>query len=67
MRLVIRVLGRELLAVETGEQPQPEPGLLPNGAPDIEVTRHSGEFSLGFGPPAPPIAPRPAWSPTEDY
>lgn len=66
MRLSLSLFGRELLAIEIANEPPVQEGVLPNGAPDIEVHRHDGEFGLGFGPPARSIAPRPAWSPTEE-
>lgn len=46
MRVVIRVLGTEVVALELGDPPA-QPG---SGS---EVSRHSGSFEIGFqsGPP----------------
>lgn len=58
-RFAIGLLGQELFAVEFGTpEPPAEPpgdGLLPNGAPEVEISRHGGDFTLGFGPPPPQV------------
>ena len=58
-RFTIALQGRELFTVEFGTpEPPAEPpgdGLLPNGAPEVEISRHGGDFTLGFGPPPPPV------------
>lgn len=48
MKLTIRVLGQEILAVELGPRlPEPPPPAQPAEA--VTVHRHAGDFSFGFG------------------
>lgn len=71
-RFALSLQGRELFAIELGspEPPAAAPignGLMPNGAPEVEISRHGGDFTLGFGPPPPNVEPTPSvWSLTND-
>jgi hypothetical protein len=59
VRLSISLLGTELLAIEWGEP------VLELVQP--EADHMGGSFDVPFGFTSPPaIAPRPAWSPTEE-
>ena len=65
VRFALTLLGQELIAIELGrpEPPAAAPpgnGLMPNGAPEVEISRHGGEFTIGFGPPPPDVEPTPS-------
>lgn len=54
MRLTVCLLGVEVLSISTDPPPPPSEG------DGVEITRHSGQFEIGFRPAVP-------WSPVEHY